>query len=306
VVDHASGSDYSAALLESYRDLHEQRVAYEHVGIRPISKWLHSLSVEKHPFFCHDTKLNLSKLNLILGRAGVGKSSLCQLIANAFTESDLPSYARPQGPSDYTLTILDPGTKRLRVLHDFATRKFLLDDTEYFFPPIPMEIVYPKNCTSMGSGDVVETISTVFGWTIERTATLLLSQQMKGIPSLMTWTARNDDGKLALSIDVHHDGKQTPFEWLSIGEQSLTILSIAQQASAVFSETGSVLQVIDNQFVTSLDSQNLNRYLGYLSDPIYGYQTLLVFPSPEVLALLDEWRVFWVERTDQGVSVRGE
>lgn len=90
---------------------------------------------------------------------------------------------------------------------------------------------------------------------------------------------------------------------LSVGEQGLTILSIAYQICCLLSRRRSVLQVIDNQFVTSLDHETLNRYLKFLSRPRQNFQTILVLQETSILSTLTDWRVFVMQRSKNGVEI---
>jgi len=89
IIDIEKGKNYPAAVLQSWKALHEMRIARE-VNKAPIGQghWLEKITLETNPLFPKGSSLILGKVTLIIGRNGSGKSALCEWISGCSGNGD--------------------------------------------------------------------------------------------------------------------------------------------------------------------------------------------------------------------------
>jgi hypothetical protein len=141
VIDNNDGLRFPARLLESFRDEHEARIAAEHEGL-PIYRLSH-LEIGENPMFLPNTAIPLSKVTLIVGNNGTGKSVIFRWIDQLGISSqpyDTPHKDR-WSTIEYTATLFAPHKRVLRVVRTLDDLRFFLDGDEVLFNPISMEII---------------------------------------------------------------------------------------------------------------------------------------------------------------------
>lgn len=147
-VDSTSGSDYPPSLLASYKDLHEQKIAYALLGVEPNITWLQTLRIERHYFLTAGVEINFAKLNLLSGRVGVGKSTLCRLIVAAFSDLHPHEKLSREPAATYEIELFDSEPKTLRIETQPSRKLFTLNGEQHFLYPVPLEVVYAGKATS--------------------------------------------------------------------------------------------------------------------------------------------------------------
>lgn len=85
IVDTEKGKNYSASQLQSWKAMHESRIAKELKGLPATvsAGWIKGINFIETPVFKSGQKINFGKVTLISGDNGTGKTSLCEWLASA-------------------------------------------------------------------------------------------------------------------------------------------------------------------------------------------------------------------------------
>lgn len=141
LVDVNAGKMYSASLLRSWKDLHENRTRLEQGGhVQPFG-WVQSLEVTSHYLFMPGV-IRLSKLNLLFGMNGSGKTRLFHLLTCMTSPQLLMDAAFPNHPADLTceITWFDPALRRATVEVRGEALEYHVDARRVPLPPRPYRV----------------------------------------------------------------------------------------------------------------------------------------------------------------------
>jgi len=139
LVDNNRGEEFPAALLESFKALHEARIKSEERGLYPAPGWLSRLVVSQSSRFVPGTELRLSKLNLLIGPNGAGKTSLVSFLHGLFSPDALSGWRHKS--LDLRATYLRPAPVEIRVETSGGQVCYTVDAAPQPFNPLPMKIV---------------------------------------------------------------------------------------------------------------------------------------------------------------------
>lgn len=104
LADANAGKFYSESLLRSWKDLHENRARLEQGGhVQPFG-WVQSLEVMSHYLFTPGV-IRLSKLNLLFGMNGSGKTRLFHLLRCLTSPQLLMDAVSVKYPADLSCAI---------------------------------------------------------------------------------------------------------------------------------------------------------------------------------------------------------
>jgi hypothetical protein len=77
-IDTNNGRDYPPPVLLGWKAAHEFRIAREHGAMVHPFGWIESLHIIDTPVFKPDQRIAFASLNVIVGRNGVGKTTICE------------------------------------------------------------------------------------------------------------------------------------------------------------------------------------------------------------------------------------
>ena len=141
LVDANAGKFYSESLLRSWKDLHENRTRLEQGGhVQPFG-WVQSLEVMSHYLFTPGV-IRLSKLNLLFGMNGSGKTRLFHLLRCLTSPQLLMDAASVKYPADLScaITWFDPALRRAAVDVRGEVLEYQVDDRRVPLPPRPYRV----------------------------------------------------------------------------------------------------------------------------------------------------------------------
>ena len=298
VVDANEGEGFPPALLRSFKEEHEARVAAEHAGRRYY--WIAGLEVGRNPVFCANERIRLTKVTLIVGENGTGKTTILRWldqIGDSSRREDAPQQGKTE-PIEYAVEVFTPARRIVRVRRDSQHLQFNLDGESVLFNPISMHIIFPERFRYLGMLEGFlkrrrERAREEFEEIPDDVA--LLAEYMDVnplvIPSLLPFVGRFVPGSFVNLRIVGEDGKRHIHgddlkrkKGISIHEASGSMLSRAvldmQIAMATLSaKTGPTILLLDLP-VLHLDPNNLFLYVSFFLSQAAEFQ--VVFTSPEV------------------------
>ncbi|MCP4545376.1 MAG: hypothetical protein GY835_02780 [bacterium] len=143
VVDANRGDKFPSALLNSFREAHEAKIAAEHEGLPYF--WIAGMETGKNPIFHPGERFRLTKTTLLVGYSGTGKTTIFRWLDQVGDSSR--HWKAPQDcyaePVKYSVEVHSPKRRIVGVLRDRYRLDFTLDGEAALFNPIAIEIIYP-------------------------------------------------------------------------------------------------------------------------------------------------------------------
>src|ERR1044071_8272340 len=103
VVDANEREGFPPALLRSFKEEHEARVAAEHAELPYY--WIAGLEVDRNPVFCANERIRLTTVTLIVGENGTGKTTILRWldqIGDSSRREDAPQQGKTE-PIEYAV-----------------------------------------------------------------------------------------------------------------------------------------------------------------------------------------------------------
>jgi hypothetical protein len=76
-IDKNNGSEYPAPTLHAFRRMHEDKIRRERGAISGRTGWIHSMHIDRSPIFRAPVDIQFSKVTVLHGDNGSGKTALC-------------------------------------------------------------------------------------------------------------------------------------------------------------------------------------------------------------------------------------
>jgi hypothetical protein len=298
LIDNNRGTDYSPALLLSYKALHEARIARELDGVSTPFGWLQSMKVHSSSVFAGKAEFSFGKLTLVIGANGSGKTALCQWLASLAHPRYLERWQKPLKngqPLAFEVKYLDPHSHTAGVSFiDSDFPRYERDSVFSAIPTTPIEVIFPSDLefyerpSNEGKQDDLKLLADTLK--LHPYEVLALCDQ---IPKDGTghvkriWFEKDDDG-IWLYADVKGTVPGLPLRNLSGGECVKIVMELAILAAKRKAETKPTVILLDHAW--RFDSDWLKHYGELLSSPSFGFQTVACMPMREIN--LDELR--WV------------
>ncbi len=286
LVDTNEGEAYPAALLRSWKDLHEARVRLELGGhARPIG-WIQSLEVDEH-FLLSPCVIQFSRCNLIVGGNGYGKTLLVSLMESLLSPgaSELSAYGL-KGRIAAKMNWYDPNPRSAEIDLTNDLLSYRVDGHEVFFPPQPCRMITlrePYGLTSRGMGGIKD-IARRLGvppW--------VAVNGVSRIPDVMggdiTETRIDDDG---VSIRLSGYSEIKPIDLLPGGFRSMFFTQLIVTLGEVQARAEPTILLLDAE-LDGADEMTRKKMLGLLSSPARTFQTIVTSVRP--FAVGHEWNV---------------
>lgn len=155
LVDTNDGRRYPAAKLLGWRALHEARIHREMGGLRLPVNWVEGIEVirspvvrrgplfkpdkvRREPLFKSGERLSLSRVTVLVGNNGSGKTALCEWIGATAGEGTLSRWLGSD--LSFALTVYNPDVHCFVATSTGATFSFQLDGVIVPFNPLPVVV----------------------------------------------------------------------------------------------------------------------------------------------------------------------
>lgn len=304
LVDNNKGNAYPPETLHSYKALHEARVLLEHEGLYPPIGWLHELTIVQGPLFSTPQKVQLSKLNLIYGMNGTGKTAITEWTTGFFDPKTLerwtPAKARPLM---LRLSLLNPKLQHLGITLDGKTLQYSIDGKPVAFVPIGFKIFKPDRL-DFSIQDDREMLAQALSLPIVTIESLV--NEVNSFPHAKASNLRfeqdtDDDGnpvdRFILRADVHGTVPGLTLGGLSGGERECVVLELATAAARLSGKYCPTLLVLDGS-ISIVFKEFFDFYSHHLLDPLNQFQTLMCIAERDLDLDNVKWNGWQVIRTN--------
>jgi hypothetical protein len=283
IVDEKRGVHFPAALLMSYRDLHEARIAREQQGIARRMAWIDRVTVAYSAVFEPLAQMTLAKVTLVIGNNASGRTALCEWIS-AFERPDL--LKRWQTGSRFTplrieLKLFDPDEHSIGLGID-AARQFHFDvnDVGVAYNPFPFRPIWLRDDWSIPMPDNDDDwIASLLG--IDSYVVRNVLREVREDANAFTRNPRievDDEGHRR--IRAHNtDALDLPLRVFSTGERGRLLVDVAIALARTSARFVPTILLLDG-FITSFDSQNLRTVAARLASAENQFQSILFMVSP--------------------------
>ncbi len=313
LIDKNNGGEYPAETLHSYKALHEARIAHELAGLSTPLGWVESVRVESSPLFSGPFKIELARLNLIIGGNSTGKTALCEWIAAHADPIYLErwQWGRPgRARLSTRLHYLNPDPHCITV--DFLTAehpKYGADGDSASVAASPLRVVFPQNLESglTETSDELAFVSKTFN---------LHPFQIKALCSGLgkaskffkrAWFEDTEEG-CTMHVELHtaNASGHRILKLLSSSERARLAMDLGILAANSFSAIGPTLFILDSD-LCNLSPDWLGDFAEILASPDCKFQTIVStgwttinFENVPWIG----WKTLHLEGQPPGVSIR--
>lgn len=281
LIDKNHGSDYSADILHSFKALHETKIAHEVAGIHTSFGWVNAFTVESSPLFSEGFKVDLAKLNLIVGGNNVGKTAICEWIASLTNPKYLERWEELNPNNLHSLRAgleyFNPNRHCIEV--DFSSNQFpryKLDGEETYVSTNSVRVTFPESIEPRYQevpDDLEIIVNSIKLHPYEIRA---LCDQLKDNSDLFAG-ARFEKSEEGTYMHVQMKGKtgieERLFRFLSSSERERLMMELGIIAANALSKTGPSILILDaNSW--QINTKWLERYSEFFSSPACHFQTI--------------------------------
>ncbi len=298
-IDDNNGVGHPAAVLFSYKRLHEHRVRKEVLGLCSTIGWIDEFEINQSPLFAPGAKVRLGKLNLLFGDNAVGKTTFGRYLGGVFDPDRLEHwYAPGRIDLDFRVSFFspDPVSINFSVSNDYQVR-YELNGSVFSKIPISLRvIIVPEFSVNKEGNDKAFIAQTLRmpEWQIEE-----LIGDVNAFPcsNLIEYrfVYHEDDGGNTLHMKVRKNGcSERIFEVLSSTEQKMVFIDFATAAARRSSKIAPTLLVLDCNL--SDDVERFKRLEPQLLAPENHFQTILTMRLDDMDVTEGQWRGWHVTR----------
>jgi hypothetical protein len=118
LIDTNRGEQYPPSLLQSYKSLHEARIARDQSGIHLPFGWMQEIRITKSPVLKSEQLLRFGKVTLITGNNGTGKTAITEWLMGASDPLPLKHWLRRATSAQHLcckLTFFTPDQQTLNI-----------------------------------------------------------------------------------------------------------------------------------------------------------------------------------------------
>ena len=332
LIDNKEGVDFPAAILQQWKAAHEARISHEHRGIPVPFGWLSAIEIASSPLFVPNTRIDLGKVNLLVGPNGTGKTALCEMMAAAGGElrhlwrwKDVPP---GRSPWDVQLRYACPDPHSFRGLIGNGKIQFSIDDSSAADINHGLRFIYLKDgVVARDAIDDVDRVARSCGIERDRVAQAIDHLQRLKLPflnsvSIVDFIPDDDDElpadkalelrdalqRIGLShrqqIRASIGGHKADFAFgqLSGREASITVMSVGIGLADLVSRHSPTVLMIDIGGYL-LPDELLNVYVNALSRDRFRFQTILISPLERPKVDWTGWSVVSFDKRPPEVAV---
>jgi len=211
LIDKNKGVRYSVQTLQSWKALHESRIAFQHSGRLATFGFVRSITLRTSPLFAPDTRIELAKATLVIGANGSGKTAICEWLYSLASPARLLRWDKKStNPAlEFEIDFVAPTRRTLQVQIPDKTPGLKLDDPPVAANPLPIAVTYlEKSDASYPFADDLELVCTRLDIDKGQANTLLTFIDIKSIfLSAAEWRRERDDAgdcAFASMFSVNH------------------------------------------------------------------------------------------------------
>jgi hypothetical protein len=303
LVDTNEGARYPAATLLGWRALHEARIHREMGGIRLPVNWvdgieiIRSPDVRNRPMFKPGERLSLSRVTLLIGNNGSGKTALCDWIGATDEEGTLSRWVGAD--LSFALTVYNPEAHRFVVASLGANFSFQLDGVVVPFNPLPVVVLVLRRSPPRGEEESdLGWVARWLGVTPEVVRRLVEGIASEGNPFVEAMTV-SSDGKIEVDLKVHRG-------MLRLGHRGgsgdvMVALALAVARAQHTSLHAPTLLLID-EVLSAFDPFNKSVVLEELGRAD-RFQSLATLPEMDRQLRWSGWSVVHIESREGGALI---
>ncbi|HAV13667.1 MAG TPA: hypothetical protein DCX06_09305 [Opitutae bacterium] len=304
LIDNCNGERYPSETLHSYKALHEARVLLEHEGLYPPVGWIHEVSLIQSPLFHARQTLQLSKLNLIYGKNGTGKTAIIEWIQSLFDCEKIERWI----PADKSMlnlqmTLLNPAIQHLEMRVEGKEIKYFIGGNQIPFVPIGFRIFKPTPF-DYSIVDDSEMIAKALGLPIPTIDALI--EEVNRFPHAKAKNLRfefdtDDEGNTlkerVLFADIIGTRPNLVLRGnLSGSETENILLELATAAARLSGKYCPTLLILD-ECIRCIFDGFFDFYSNHLLNPLNQFQTLMCIPEYRLDLDNVRWNGWQVIRT---------
>ena len=131
LIDTNGGIDYPAVLLQSWKALHEARIASEIRGHAFYRGWVHSMRILASPPLADNESIQLGKVTLLFGNKMTGKTAICEWLAGSTASRYFDRWVRRGGDYNgvsYVIEFSNPVDHKAIVHFDGVNVTYKVDE----------------------------------------------------------------------------------------------------------------------------------------------------------------------------------
>lgn len=304
LIDTNQGEQYPPSLLQSYKALHEARIAREQGGIHLPFGWVQEITITRSPIMKPGQSLRLGKVTLIRGNNGTGKTAITNWLMGASDHLPLMPWLCDASSAQHLcceLTFFTPDQQVLRIEGGSEGVHYFLNDKPSAVPPAIIRFLRLRETTpNSDNHDDLSRLSDQLGVDKVLVGNVLskLGSSTKGAVSAARLERTN--GEVRLVLDVRGTVKGLNFNQLSNGEKALVAIDIAIALAQSYATFWPTILIIDQGH--PLDHKLLQMYVDYLASPDHSFQTVMILPTNDIGIKWTGWEV--VEMTGKPPHVR--
>jgi hypothetical protein len=313
IVDEKRGARFPAALLMSYRDLHEARIAREQQGIARRMTWLDRVIVARGPVFEPLAQMTLAKVTLVIGGNASGRTALCEWIS-AFERPELLkrwSTGSRFSPLRIVLKLFDPGEQSIGLGIDAERRiYFEVNDVGVAYNPFPFRPIWLRDDWSIPiPDDDDDWIASSLG--IDSYVVGNVLKEVSEDADAFTKNPRIEvDGEGRRRIHAENiDARDLPLRVFSTGERGQLLVDVAIALARISARFVPTILLLDG-FITSFDPQYLQAVANRLASAENQFQSVLfrvAHRDEDALRLLSPaWQLVHLRGRETNVKIEVE
>ena len=313
IVDEKRGANFPAALLMSYRDLHEARIAREQQGIARRMAWLDRITVASSAVFEPLAQMTLAKVTLVIGGNASGRTALCEWIS-AFERPEFLERWRTRSrfsPLRIDLKLFDPAEQSIGLGID-AERGiyFEVNHVGVAYNPFPFRPIWLRDDWSITMPDNDDDwIASSLG--IDSYVVGNVLKEVREDSSAFTKNPRievDDEGHRRIHAR-NIDAIDLLLRNFSTGERGRLLVDVAIALARTSARFVPTILLLDG-FITSFDSEHLQTVAARLASAENQFQSVLfrvAHRDEDALRLLSPaWQMVHLRGRETNVKIEVE
>lgn len=310
-VDINQGKDYPPPVLLGWKAAHEFRIAREHGAMLHPFGWIESLHIIDTPVFKPDQRITFASLNVIVGKNGVGKTTICEWLWSLKDSSTLwrwGAYPKKTGRKYHDVRVaIDfraPAPHRLEMEISGGRTSFILDRQEFPFSPVGYEVSAVRRDSPSGGLPEADPAVVARCLGIDEIEAQALADHVNTRPGVYLqgteWRdIEGDDGppvrRLYCKLANRHTGFFGAFGTLSGGESGAVLMDLAITRARLLAVHRPTLLMVDTDGLR-MSEEFLSLFLEALSAPDTPFQSILVTPQLQDDQVWGGWQVIRLDR----------
>lgn len=277
---------YPAELLLQYKTRHEFLISQEIGDYAYPSFWINRIEIEPNDILRNGFKFDLAKVNLIFGDNGTGKSTIVELLYEAFTRDILERWKDKNFMLhiDFSNTVFGKITVNIQgnhIVYIGDNQKERLASIPYIIRTIFFHEDDLNGSRYMGMDDMRE-ISQYFNIDVPLLEDIINTTSYNNalfIKALRIKRVRSNPYVVNNLMVVRKDDVKNElwsFNQLSGGEQKMVVFDIIISYLMKVSKYVPTLFLVDTRFIYGLDVCVIKEYLELLQSAEAHFQTIMV------------------------------